>query len=47
MHIGVPKEIKPYEGRIAFVPEAVAELVNRGHTVSLQASAGEASGYSE
>ncbi len=45
MKIGVPKEIKPAEGRVALVPAAAAELVDRGHSVFLQTGAGEASGY--
>ncbi len=45
MQIGIPKEIKPLEGRVALVPEAAAELVAQGHRVLLQAGAGEASGY--
>jgi len=45
MQIGVPKEIKPLEGRVALTPEATGELVNAGHDVYLQAGAGEPSGY--
>lgn len=45
MRIGIPKEIKPLEGRVALVPEAVGELVNAGHEVLVQAGAGELSGY--
>lgn len=45
MRIGIPKEIKPLEGRVALVPEAVGELVNAGHEVWVQAGAGELSGY--
>ena len=47
MQIGIPKEIKPYEGRVALIPSAAAELVAAGHAVHLQAGAGEASGYSD
>lgn len=47
MRIGVPKEIKTQEGRIALVPAAVGEIVARGHTVSVQAGAGVVSGYSD
>ena len=39
MRIGIPKEIKPLEGRVALVPDAAAEVVRRGHTVLLQAGA--------
>lgn len=45
MRIGIPKEIKPLEGRVALLPEAVGELVRSGHEVLIQTRAGEASGY--
>jgi alanine dehydrogenase len=45
MRIGIPKEIKPLEGRVALVPEATGELVRAGSEVYLQAGAGEKSGY--
>lgn len=45
MRIGIPKEIKPREGRVALIPAAVNELVRHGHEVFLQAGAGVASGY--
>jgi len=45
MRIGIPKETKPLEGRVALVPEAAGELVRGGHEVYLQAGAGEPSGY--
>ena len=45
MRIGIPKEIKPLEGRVALIPPAVAELTAAGHTVYVQQGAGEASGY--
>lgn len=47
MRIGVPKEIKPLEGRVSLIPDAVAELVRHGHQVLLQSGAGEASGYAD
>ena len=40
MIIGVPKEIKNNENRVGMTPAGVAELVKRGHTVYVQASAG-------
>jgi len=43
MIIGIPKEIKPQEGRVAMTPAGVMELTRRGHTVYLQKSAGEGS----
>jgi len=45
MRIGIPREIKPLEGRVALVPEAAGELVRAGHEVFLQAGAGVNSGY--
>ncbi len=47
MRIGVPKEIKPHEGRIALVPDAVSALIAAGHEVSVETSAGLASGYAD
>lgn len=47
MHIGVPSEIKPAEGRVGLIPEAVASLVEAGHRVSVQSNAGVVSGYSD
>ena len=47
MRIGIPKEIKTLEGRVALIPPAAAELVQAGHEVLVQAGAGEASGYSD
>ncbi len=43
--IGVPKEIKPLEGRVALTPPVAAELVAAGYRVCLEQGAGEASGY--
>lgn len=47
MRIGVPKEIKPKEGRVALVPPAAGEIVRAGHEVLLQSGAGEAAGYGD
>jgi len=44
MNIGVIKEIKRDERRVAVLPGAVADLVHRGNTVYLQASAGDGAG---
>ena len=40
MIIGVPKEIKNNENRVGMTPAGVAELVKKGHTVYVQATAG-------
>ncbi|MCD8043299.1 MAG: alanine dehydrogenase [Tannerellaceae bacterium] len=45
MIIGVPKEIKNNENRVALTPAGVKELVRKGHTVYIQESAGENSGF--
>ncbi len=45
MIIGVPKEIKNNENRVALTPAGTQELVKRGHTVFVQATAGLGSGF--
>ncbi|MBN7816037.1 alanine dehydrogenase [Algoriphagus pacificus] len=45
MIIGVPKEIKNNENRVALTPAGAKELVKRGHTVYVQHTAGEGSGF--
>lgn len=47
MIVGVPKEVKNHEYRVAMVPAGVKSLVDDGHTVLIQASAGEGSGISD
>jgi alanine dehydrogenase len=47
MIIGVPKEIKNNENRVALTPAGAAELSKRGHTVYMQDKAGEGSGFSD
>ena len=47
MIIGVPKEIKPSENRVALTPAGALELTKRGHTVYVQTNAGEGSGFSD
>jgi alanine dehydrogenase len=43
--IGVPKEIKEQERRIALVPSAAEQLTKRGHTVLVEKNGGTGSGY--
>jgi len=43
MIVGVPKEIKVHESRVAITPEGVSEFVLAGHTVLVQDGAGVAS----
>src|SRR6266403_902976 len=45
MIIGVPKEIKEQEQRVALLPSAAEELTRRGHSVLVQKDAGVGSGY--
>lgn len=45
MIIGVPKEIKPFENRVAATPADVAELVDAGHEVHIEKDAGFGSGF--
>ena len=40
MIIGVPKEIKTLEARVALTPAGVRELVKHGHKVIIESSAG-------
>jgi alanine dehydrogenase len=47
MRIGIPKEVKVREGRVALIPAAVAGVVHAGHEVFVQAGAGVASGYAD
>lgn len=47
MRIGVPKEIKPLEGRVALIPAACADLLRAGHEVLVERGAGLKSGYSD
>ncbi len=47
MTIGVPKEIKNNENRVALTPAGTQELVKRGHTVFVQNSAGDGSGFTD
>ena len=45
MIVGVPKEIKNNENRVGATPAGVKELVKNGHTVYVQHTAGEGSGF--
>jgi alanine dehydrogenase len=47
MKIGVPAEIKTDEYRVALTPAGTRELVDRGHSVFVQAGAGEGSGIAD
>jgi alanine dehydrogenase len=47
MIIGVPKEIKSSENRVALTPAGAMELTRRGHEVYVQTSAGHGSGFDD
>jgi len=47
MRIGIPKEIKNNEHRVAMTPDGIATLVADGHQVVVQAGAGRDSGFSD
>jgi alanine dehydrogenase len=47
MIIGVPKEIKNNENRVALTPAGTAELVKRGHSVLVERNAGAGSGFQD
>jgi alanine dehydrogenase len=47
MIVGVPKEIKNNENRVALTPAGTQEFVKRGHTVYVEATAGVGSGFSD
>ncbi len=47
MKIGLPKEIKNNENRVALPPAAVYELVQEGHDVFVETGAGEGSTFSD
>ncbi|MDP4710035.1 MAG: alanine dehydrogenase [Saprospiraceae bacterium] len=47
MIIGVPKEIKTNENRVALTPAGAIELSKRGHKVYVQSTAGVGSGFSD
>lgn len=45
MIIGIPKEIKIQEYRVALLPSAAYQLIKRGHTVIVERGAGVGAGY--
>ena len=47
MKIGIPREVKTLEGRVALIPDAAGHLVRQGHTVHIEHDAGQLSGYSD
>jgi alanine dehydrogenase len=47
MRIGVPREIKPEESRVALTPSGVAALVAHGHVVIVERGAGRGSSFAD
>ena len=47
MKIGIPKEIKNNENRVGMTPAGVSELIKHGHSVYVQKTAGEGSGFTD
>ena len=47
MIIGVPRERKTLEKRVALTPDGAKELTNRGHKVLIETNAGEGTFYSD
>ena len=47
MKIGIPKEIKVKEDRVAITPQGVSILAKQGHTLYIEKSAGVGSGFSD
>ncbi len=47
MRIGIPKEIKIHEARVALIPAACAELIKYGHRIGVQSTAGVSAGYTD
>ena len=47
MHVGIPKEIKNNEFRVAITPSGVHELVRNGHEVCIETGAGVGSSISD
>src|ERR1035441_1815127 len=45
MIIGVPREIKDQEYRVALLPSAAYQLIQRGHQVLVERNAGAGAGY--
>lgn len=47
MRVGVPKEVKPDEYRIAMMPVGAEQLIRAGHEVFIEANAGASSGFAD
>lgn len=47
MRVGIPRETKDQEGRVALTPEAVRQLKVAGHEVRVETQAGDGAGFSD
>ena len=47
MIIGIPKEVKNNENRVAITPSGVREFKKRGHRIYIQSTAGDGSGFTD
>jgi len=47
MLVGILKEIKTKENRVAMTPAGVEQMIEHGHTVGVETTAGEGSGFSD
>lgn len=47
MRVGILKEVKPHEYRVAAIPATVKEIIRHGHEVYVQSGAGLGSGFSD
>ena len=45
MKIGIPKEVKDHEFRVALTPEGVDELIRNGHEVRVETTAGQGADF--
>lgn len=47
MIIGIPKEIKNWENRVSLTPSGAKTLISNGHSVLVQSTAGDGSGFTD
>ena len=47
MKVGIVKEIKNNENRVAIIPSSVKEFIRNGHEVLIECGAGLGSGFSD
>ena len=47
MKVGILKEIKTKENRVAMTPSGVEEMIENGHSVQVETKAGTGSGFSD